>query len=317
MENNQDRRERPSIQDSEQILLMPVSELAGLWVSGDDAFTFLQGQATCDLRQIEANHSSLGAFCNPQGRVVATFRILLAEQGYLLLLADDLLQPVTRRLQMYVLRAKVTVQPTDFHWLGLAGSVQQLFPEAPGETDAVTRIEGLSWIRVFDPQPRWLVTGDPGGVRKLQQKLESIPNVVKVSDHAWRLRDIRCGIPAICRATAEKFLPQMLNLDLLGAVSFDKGCYTGQEVIARSQFRGQIKRRMYHLGAPLPQTPAPGDPLVDQGDIVGQVINAAPAGAMQEFLAVIRCDRAHSSTIRLKTAPEIPLSWRGLGYTLP
>ncbi|HEB77145.1 MAG TPA: folate-binding protein [Methylothermaceae bacterium] len=303
--------------NSDQILFMPVPGLAGIAVAGADAFTFLQGQATCDMRQITPGRSRLGAFCNPQGRVVATFRILAQDEGYLLLLAADLLEPVIRRLQMYVLRAKVSIQTADVGLAGIGGMAARLFPDLPEEANTVTRIGELNWVRIADPEPRWLVVGDFPCVEQLRQRLATTSGIATMDESYWSLREIRSGIPTIHRATSEKFLPQMLNLELLGGVSFNKGCYTGQEVIARSQFRGQVKRRLYHLGGPLPHTPAPGDPLVDQGNSVGQVIDAAPAGTFVEFLAVIRCDRAHSSTVRLKAAPETALRWLDLGYTLP
>ncbi len=314
MENDQ---KTPAAPPTDAIQLMPVPGLAGLRVVGADAFTFLQGQATCDLRRIDPTRSGLGAFCNPQGRVVATFRILAREDGYLLLLAADLAEAVARRLRMYVLRAKVEIQVAAIGLAGIAGPAAVRIHPLPEETDAVTRIEDLEWIRVLDRDPRWLVVGEPRRIEATWRELESRPEVVVADDTAWSLGEIRSGVPTIQTATSEKFLPQMLNLDRVGGVSFDKGCYTGQEVIARAQFRGQVKRRMYRLAGPLPRTPAPGDSLVDRGEGVGRVIEAAPAGAMRELLAVVRCDRAHSSTIRLGTDPAIPLHWLDLGYTLP
>ncbi len=296
---------------------MAVPGLAGLRVAGADAFTFLQGQATCDLRRIGPARSSLGAFCNPQGRVVATFRILAWEEGYLLLLPAELAEAVAKRLRMYVLRAKVEIQPTAIGLAGIAGPAAARIRPLPAETDAVIPTGDLAWIRVLDRDPRWLVVGEPRRIEAMRRELESRPDVVVADDTAWSLREIRSGVPTIHTATSEKFLPQMLNLDLVGGIGFDKGCYTGQEVIARAQFRGQVKRRLYRLAGPLPRTPAPGEPLVDEGETAGQVIDAAPAGSVRELLAVVRCDRAHSSTIRLEAEPAIPLHRLDLGYTLP
>ncbi len=315
MENDRKTPAAPPTADT--IQLMPVPGLAGLRVVGADAFTFLQGQATCDLRRIDPTRSSLGAFCNPQGRVVATFRILAREDGYLLLLAADLAEAVARRLQMYVLRARVEIQVTEIGLAGVAGPAAVRIHPLPEETDAVTRIEDLAWIRVLDRDPRWLVVGEPPRIEATWRELETRPEVVVTGDTAWSLREIRSGVPTIHTATSERFLPQMLNLDRIGGVSFDKGCYTGQEVIARAQFRGQVKRCMYRLAGPLSQTPAPGEPLVDAGETAGQVIEAAPAGPMRELLAVVRRDRAHSSTIRLEMEPAIPLHRLDLSYTLP
>ncbi len=313
MENERKTTDAPA----DGIRLMAVPGLTGLRVAGADAFTFLQGQATCDLRRIGPTRSSLGAFCNPQGRVVATFRILAREDGYLLLLTADLAEAVARRLQMYVLRAKVEIQVTEIGLVGVAGPAAVRIHPLPEETDAVTRIEDLEWIRVLDRDPRWLVVGEPSRIEATWRELETRPEVVVTGDTAWSLREIRSGVPTIHPATSEKFLPQMLNLDRIGGVSFDKGCYTGQEVIARAQFRGQVKRRLYRLAGPLSRTPAPGEPLVDAGETAGQVIESAPAGPMRELLAVVRRDRAHSSTIRLGTDPAIPLHRLDLGYTLP
>ncbi len=302
------------------VILTPLPPTAVLRIRGKDAQTFLQGQTTCDLRQVTSAHSRLGAFCNPQGRVIATFRILRRETGFLLLLAADLLAKVAQRLRLYVLRSQVEIAAGDLALFGVTtaqpGLLRKILDQPPQTSGAVIQAHSLDWLRMPPPGERWLVLGNPDVVQTMWLRMVEALGAAESPATYWQLQDIRAGLPTVTAATSEEFLPQMLNLDLLGGISFDKGCYTGQEVIARTHYLGQVKRRLYQAGLVSLHTPAPGAKLVAEGETVGQVVNAAPTDSIQEILAVVRCDKAHSSAVRLAGYGDTPLQWSDLAYTL-
>ncbi|WP_286292531.1 YgfZ/GcvT domain-containing protein [Methylomarinovum tepidoasis] len=290
-----------------------MTDLAVAKVGGRDAAAFLQGQITCDVHRINEGQSGLGAVCNPQGRVLANFRILKHDAAFLLVLAADLAEDIAQHLRRYVLRADVTLAVTEWACLGIRGELLRLPQTPPRVGDEIIWIGRIAWIRVPDTLPRWLLLGQradlEAGLRPSEAR-EAPPA-------CWRLHDIRSGLPWVTAATSGRFLPQMLNLDLLGGISFDKGCYTGQEIIARTHYRGQVKRRLYRFFAAGAEPPPPGTALVAGEEGVGQVINSAPAAKGTELLAVVRCDAVHGSALRLTSAPQHPLQRRDLAYTVP
>lgn len=293
--------------------ITPVTDLAVVEVGGRDAAAFLQGQVTCDMRCIDEDRSGLGAVCNPQGRVLANFRILRRDAAFLLVLAADLVEEIVQHLRRYVLRADVTLTVTEWACLGVRGELPRLPQTAPRAVDESAWIGRIAWIRVPDALPRWLLLGQRAD---LEAGLR--PSEAREAPRArWRMHDIRSGLPWVSAATSGRFLPQMLNLDLLGGVSFDKGCYTGQEIIARAHYRGQVKRRLYRFFAAGAEPPPPGTALVAGEEGVGQVVNSARAAKGAELLAVVRCDAVHDSALRLASVPQCPLQRRDLAYTVP
>lgn len=303
---------------SAEIILSPLPFIGVLSLQGKDAQTFLQGQTTCDVRQITPTCASLGAFCNPQGRVIATFQLLRRESGFLALLAADLVEKVTQRLKLYILRSKVEVAAEDLALFGVTVADSKALKgilEYPLQArGAVIQAHQLSWLKMPPPGERWIVLGSPQAAQAMWLKLVETLSAAESPAAYWQLQDIRAGFPTVTAATSEEFLPQMLNLDRLGGISFDKGCYTGQEIIARTHYRGQVKRRLYRVRCLSPHLPAPGAPLIAEGETVGEVINVAPADGGQEILAVVRCDQAHSSAVRLAGYGDVPLQWFDLAY---
>lgn len=303
---------------SAEIVLSPLPSIGALRIQGKDAQTFLQGQTTCDMRQITPTCSSLGAFCNPQGRVIATFQLLRRESGFLALLAADLVEKVAQRLKLYILRSKVEVAADDLALFGItladSKALQGILEHPLQARGAVIQAHQLSWLRMPPPGERWIVLGDPQAAQAMWLKLVETLGAAESPEAYWQLKNIQAGFPTVTAATSEEFLPQMLNLDRLGGISFDKGCYTGQEIIARTHYRGQVKRRLYRVQLSCPHIPAPGALLIAEGETVGQVVNAAPADCSQEILAVVRCDQAHSSAVRLAGYGDVPLHWFDLAY---
>ncbi len=204
-----------------------------LSVSGDDAREFLHAQLTKDIRNLAPTAAVLAGWCSPKGRLLASFVVIPRQGGFLLQLARDLAAPVAKRLGMYVLRSKVKVADESAAWaqLGLWG--------APSEGPVVAWDGDVATVRIAEE--RMLRLGP----------LAQMSNVeTTASEEQWILQEIRAGRPFISAATQDQFVPQMVNLETLGGVDFQKGCYPGQEIVARAQYRGQVKRRMVRLPAP-------------------------------------------------------------------
>ncbi|NJD05101.1 MAG: folate-binding protein YgfZ, partial [Methylococcaceae bacterium] len=200
--------------------------LGVLEIGGADAAKFLQGQATCDVLALNDETSSLGAFCTAQGRVLAVFRILRGADRFQLVMPRELIEPVARRLRMYVLRSAVTLNDVSAAWICLGLRC------APADDRAwlglsrrgqVVRQEGravLDWPSVGSARALVLVPGQ--GLDSMREQL--LAHGLMAADEAvWQLDDIRAGIPSVSSATSEEFIPQMLNLDLLGGIGFKKG----------------------------------------------------------------------------------------------
>ena len=279
-----------------------------LLVSGADAEAFLQGQLSNDVRELDGRRAQLTAYCTPQGRMLATLLAWRAGDGYLLQLPRELADGIRVRLQRYVLRARVQVTDATAGkgLIGLGGPgagtlLSELFGEAPGRPMATTDA-GKSTLIALGDDLFELVT-DTGQAILLWDHL--VLHARPAGTQAWQWRLIAAPIPVITTATQEQFVPQMANLEQLGAISFSKGCYPGQEVVARSQYRGEVKRRLYRLHTQA-FTADPGQSLYSadaQGQPVGVVVNAAPAPAGgQDLLAVVRTDRAEAGGLRLGSA---------------
>ena len=274
-----------------------LADLGLLRVSGADAETFLQGQTTCDIAGLKPDESGLGAFCNPKGRVIASFRILRYGEDYVLVVPADLAETLCRRLGVYVLHSKVSIENLTPH-RGFIG----LF-ESGSEVSALRRSGDMVTVPIGPNSRRLLIAAETDTARRIWQDLRSSPNLVPVGSNAWRLKNIEEGLPSETQATSEEFLPQMLNLDILGGISYRKGCYTGQEVVARTHFLGNLKRRMFRLRTIGDREPRPGDPLYQSGEADGQRIGQVVAAASEaenafQMLAVLPIDRAPEIDLR-------------------
>lgn len=245
--------------------LVALSDQALLLVRGEDAAEFLQGQLTNDVREVSSNHSQLNGHCSPKGRLLASFRLLAHGDGFLLLLPREQREALAKRLRMFVLRAKVTItEPDDLAVMGILGECSEALaslncPSLPAEANSVVTHEDLSVVRLAGATTRYLVLGQTPRLMTLWQEMTATAGVA--SDDRWALEDIRAGIPTVYAATRDTFVPQMINLQLIDGVSFNKGCYTGQEIVARMQYLGKLKRRMYLGEVDSAKAPRPGDEL--------------------------------------------------------
>jgi len=254
--------------------VVALDSLGVIEVGGDDAQEFLQGQFSNDIDAVAAvddavAHCQLNAYCNPKGRALAVVRVLRLAERWWLLAPRAQVDSLMKRLRMFVLRAKVSIDAPALARWGVIGDGDGV--GAASRADAVVRASVAGII------PRQLIIGDA-------QVMRSLDITPTPSDDLWRLADILSGVAQVYPATAEQFIPQFINLERVGGVSFSKGCYPGQEIIARLRHRGRVKQRMLAARAVGVDALAPGDALFDgDGKTVGTVVDAVNTGA-REFI---------------------------------
>jgi len=293
------------------------SELRHLGViraRGDEAASFLQSQLTNDVLTLGPERARLAGFCSAKGRLQASFWVVRpAPDELLLICAADLLPPTLKRLSMFVLRSKCKLDDAsaELPLLGIAGAGFVPAGAAPWQVQDTAL--GKT-IRLPDAagQPRCIVIGASAA---------ALPNLPVLPLDTWRWLDLQAGVPLVQAATVDRFVPQMLNYEVVGGVDFKKGCYPGQEVVARSQYRGTIKRRMFLFDTD--GDAAPGAELFDARDPVqpaGMVVNAAPnAGQGSSLLAEVKLAAVIDNTpqLHLGSATGPALTLRELPYAVP
>jgi len=232
---------------------------------GADAAKFLQGQLSADIEKLAVGAATLAGLHNPQGRVIALLGVVrISETELAAVLPRELVPAVVLRLRKFVLRAKVAIED--------ASDAQRVFGCEAG-TAIPSGIPALS----SGSRRLWLVP---------RERVAEIGTADAAALARWRLADVAEGLPQIYTATSEAFVAQMLNLDLLGAIAFDKGCYTGQEVIARAHYRGRVKRRLQRWHAESKQEPKPGDSVRTADGRSLTVVRAAMSERGWDLLAV-------------------------------
>jgi hypothetical protein len=284
---------------------------------GLDAGKFLQGQLTCNIDYLKGA-SSLGARCTPKGRMQSSFRILPEGDGYLLALSLDLLETQLADLKKYAVFSKSTLSDESAAWqrFGLNGGdalLADLGLGLPTEADSLVGSEGLLAVRLSDGRAElWCRHERTEQVRGcLAATLPEAPL------DAWLLAQVRAGVGQVFGPTRELFIPQMINLQAVGGVSFRKGCYTGQEIVARMQYLGKLKRRLQRLAfAGEPPVPATEIFSPVHATSVGEVVLAARAEAGCELLAVLQEDAVADGRLHLGSADGPPLALLNLPYTL-
>lgn len=290
-----------------------LSHLGLIAVQGADAGPFLQGQLCNDIRQLTEDLSQISGYCNPKGRLLALIRAIWFSDTIHLQLPVELVDDTLKRLRHYILRSKVTLSDHSDGpvRIGLAGAdaphqLAHLGVPVPEQANALATAEGVTALRLPSPVPRFQLIADHDRLIGLWDTLATASNWG--DQDAWALHDIRAGIPTIFPATVDTFVPQMVNLQLIGGVSFTKGCYSGQEVVARMQYLAKPKRRMYLAEVESPIPPRPGDALESatgsSGQANGRVVDARPMrDGRYALLAVVEIEAAEGpSGVRLETS---------------
>jgi folate-binding protein YgfZ len=264
----------------------PLPEQGCIEVRGADAGAFLHGQLSRAVDSLDGTRAPLAGWHDAKGRLRALVRVLRMPDRWLLLTPQSVVPSAATRLRMFVLRAKVELAASqDWQTAALTGADDSWLDahDVPSSTPlgGVVARGNLQWIRIGEQL--WHAVGSAASIESFA------PSVPRASSDDAALAEIRLGIPSVDSALVERFVPQMLNLDLLDALSFDKGCYPGQEVIARVHHRGSVKRRMRRYACAAAAAPAPGTAVLGAGGDVGEVVRAARAGteADIELLAVV------------------------------
>ena len=279
-------------------LLTRLDLLGAVLISGTDARNFLQGQLTADLDTLTQHNVVLAACNSPQGRVQAVVWMLERSDGIALLCQRSLLEQTAARLRRYVLRSKATIS-TDVLDVGVAGRTVPDLLEAPAHVQtgmhSYVRLPGVENPLVIAP------------AAELNELSES-------ASEQFHRNYLRAGLPQIYAQTHEQFVAQMLNLDLLSGISFTKGCYTGQEIIARTHYRGAIKRRMFRYSAPC-APPGPGTRILEGDQHAGDVVDAIATEQGCELLAVMQLAKKDAE-VRLEGGSAAALQRLDLPYAV-
>ena len=277
-----------------------LSHLGLLRFAGADAASFLQGQLSNDTRPLATGTPLLAAYSTAQGRVVAILHLLPHSSGVMAILPRELAMPTLERLRNYVLRAKVEIEDLSDRFLVIgrrSGATADglALPEA---ARGYAERDGIGVAAVASDANRYWAVGSAQDLARvgIARDLNEAPRI----EHDWRLADIRAGLPQIYAATREMFVAQMLNLDLIDGISFTKGCFTGQEIIARTQHLGRIKRRLHRLRLPVGAW-AVGQAVHLADGRSGRLTEVAAAGAEFEALAVLNLERGSGAAV----APDL------------
>jgi tRNA-modifying protein YgfZ len=292
-------------------IIVPLAHLGALRAAGADCDSFLQNQFSNDVRELGSAHAQLSSYNSPKGRVLDVLTLRRDGDGVLLETRADTLAATLKRLRMFVLRSKVTLESAGGTQLGLAGArAEELLREAGLPAPAVdweyASAEGITVLRRPGISPRFSLHGAAPLLQDLWSKLASAARPAGTA--RWRLLDILAGLPAIRPETADHFVAQMLNLDRLGGISFSKGCYPGQEIVARMHYLGNLKRRMF-LGYSDAAEVLPGTAVHVAGETqaAGEVVESAPHPQRgRALLAVLQLSHA-GAELRLGGADGGPL----------
>lgn len=295
--------------------LFSLEHLKIVRVSGPEAQSFLQRQLTCDMLEISPDRFRSGAYLTPNGRVLANFLVLRHENDYLLITAASVAENFTKRLQMYVMRSDVDVS-LDAQ-LALAGAVGDLpangfADQQPAHQGDVVVTGNLVLFQMFGAGTRIGIAGPA-------EEIARLPSLTADST-PWEACDISEGYPLIVADTSETFTAQAINLDLIGAVSFTKGCFPGQEILARQHYRGRSNRRVFRAVVDAAAPPAPGtDVRCDAfGDSqLGTVVNSANLAGRTEALISIPLKFLDQRSLRVSGSEEVTVLRDAMAYEIP
>jgi tRNA-modifying protein YgfZ len=305
-------------------ILCDLSHLGLLEISGADALTFLQGQVTNDVKLLMGNNAHYSAYCNPKGRMLALFLAFAHVDHIHLQLNRDLVEPILKRLKMYVMRSKVEIKDVSdliikFGINGMKASeiLGCSLAKIPTDDYELVTLENATVLKLPSTNgARFEIFTDEKNAPVIWEALKTKCEVVEKP--RWDILEIQAGIPDIALKTQEQFVPQMLNLDILNGINFKKGCYTGQEIVARTHYLGSVKRRTYLAEiCPASQSasaPQAGDKILDATqNEVGQLVRVAPNLENGfDVLAEMRIDAQQAgeiswNNVKVKTK-ELPYS---------
>ena len=308
-------------------VLCDLSHYTLIRVTGTDANSFLQGQLSNDINLVTENQTQLSAYCSPKGRALALFRVFKFDDAYFLSLPNEVAEKTITRLKMFIMRSDVTMDDVTeqyFHF-GIAGknSARNLkkgldisdLPQKPDESHLSNHI---SIQKLAGNPERFELFGSIDSATATWDKLKK--NCQPVGQSNWSLQRINAGIPEILANTSEEFVPQMLNLQLVNAVNFQKGCYPGQEIVARTKYLGKLKKRLYLVEIKTNNAVKIGSDIYETGDnqqSVGKIVLAELSSPdTYNALAVLRISALDMQPLFLVDKNGAELSLLEIPYKL-
>ncbi len=305
-------------------ILCDLSQFGLLQVTGEDAQSFLQNLLSNDIRDTDSGRVQLSSFNNAKGRMLASMLVWKEGDDYLLQMPRGLCEAMRKKLSMYVLRSKVKIADISDErvCIGVSGgkalsALQALNADMPTDSMSVVQTSDATLIR-RDAQ-RMQIVAAAARASEIWKTLSAA--ATPAGSPCWDWLDIRAGVPFILPQTQEAFVPQMVNFELIGGINFKKGCYPGQEVVARMHYLGKAKRRMYLARVMTDAAPLPGDKVFSAADPAqpcGEVVNAAQAAhGGFEMLVVVQTEAADSFPVHLGALTGPRLEFEPLPYALP
>jgi len=301
-------------------ILCDLSHYTLIKVTGADANRFLQGQLSNDINNVNETQSQMSSYCTPKGRALALFRVFQFDDAYCLSLPTEIAEKTINRLKMFIMRSDVTMEDVtdDYFHFGIAGehasanlNTDLNIETLPTIPDEAVNTSDFSLQKLAGSPDRFEIFGHFDTAVTIWKKLST--NCQPVGQSAWNLQRINAGIPEILTETTDGFVPQMLNLQLINAVNFQKGCYPGQEIVARTKYLGKLKKRLYLAEITTENTITIGTDLYESGDnqqSVGKVVSAEPSStSTYRLLLVLRISASENQPIFLsnKSGPTLTL----------
>ena len=305
-------------------ILCDLSHDGLILVGGEDAATYLQAQFSNDVLALVDGQAQWTGWCSPKGRLLATFLAWKGRQGYFLQLPRPLQAAIQKRMQMFVLRSKVTLSDVSGDWVrfGVAGAqaeslLKAIAGQVPEAAMSTLHVDAGRILRLSASRFEIVAAVD----QALSWWTELSRQATRVGAPVWDGLNIRAGILTVLPKTQDLFVPQMANFELVGGVSFKKGCYPGQEIVARTQYRGILKRRMAWVHGDAATTPNAGDSVYSRefaDQAAGTIANVAPApGGGYDALVVAQIEALNGGSLALGSAEGPRLTVKTLPYAVP
>lgn len=307
------------------MVITDLSHYALIEASGDDVVEFFQGQFSNDIKRVTEDTGQLSAYCNPKGRILANFRIFKRNGNYFLRMHSDIVEATLKRLRMFVMRSNVelTDRSNTLFRIGISGekstsALANLFDKLPENTDNSVTDNDITLIKLAGDLTRYEAHGPVDKIIELWDKLKN--EAVAIGENSWNLLTIRAAIPEIVADTVEAFVPQMVNLQAINSLSFTKGCYPGQEVVARMHYLGKLKRRLFIASTETDELPSPGEAIMTNNENeqkVGQIVTASWSKDKKvELLAVLQIEKAENEVLHIGSSTGTKLDLLDLPYSL-
>ena len=306
-------------------IICDLSHFSSMVIAGEDATEFIQGQFTNDVNGVDEDHSQISGFCNNKGRMINNFRLFQHQQNYFISCRSNLVEDSINHLQNYILRAQVAIQDTSEQLIhiGVSGNnadslLSPFIDKLSTTVNCVSHDDDYIFIRVPGTTPRYEIFCSFEQAKTLWASISKKANIVNSS--CWDYLNIRNGLAFVDSVTSEEFVPQMVNMDLINGLSFEKGCYTGQEIVARTHYLGKQKRRSYRLRIISDIEPKTGAQLATESSTENQYTGTLvtiyqTAKNEYEALAVIQIKSAEQEKLKLKGA-EAEITLLELPYSL-